>query len=113
VQLHAPGEPALKRLKTEGPPAATSGTEPEGLAEFSRMLSVFTHFGSLQVRLVQMLFLPCPLPCHLSLALATQACLPVSCVDNVESYIHSVSVFRCTINNHLLLEVFGGSNAQG
>ena len=29
----------------------TSGTEPEGLAEFSRMLSVFTHFGSLQVRL--------------------------------------------------------------
>lgn len=33
----------------EGPPLASSGTEPNGLAEFSRMLSVFTHFGSLQV----------------------------------------------------------------
>lgn len=33
----------------EGPPLAPSGVEPHGLAEFSRMLSVFTHFGSLQV----------------------------------------------------------------
>lgn len=53
MQLPAPGEPAAKRLKTEEPPVVTSGMEPEGLAEFSRMLSVFTHFGSLQVRFVK------------------------------------------------------------
>lgn len=42
--------PALKRLRIENAPMVTSGSEPQGLAEFSRMLSVFTHFGSLQVR---------------------------------------------------------------
>ena len=42
-------EPPSKRLRPEDAPTVTSGVEPQGLAEFSRMLSVFTHFGSLQV----------------------------------------------------------------
>lgn len=58
--------PRLEPL--EGLPLASSGVEPRGLAEFSRMLSVFTHFGSLQV---------CTVSRRGICLRATQTCLPM------------------------------------
>lgn len=60
----SPSAHVAKRIRVvqpEGPPLASSGTEPNGLAEFSRMLSVFTHFGSLQVTLPVLIMFSCSL----------------------------------------------------